>query len=78
MTWYPPIEVIVEPFDVLRVRLELGKRNWRVISGAWNDTMAHLKFEYRTSEEVALLLGSSNFIDVMIGSYGIGASGTND
>ncbi len=77
MIWYPPIEVIIQTFDMARVRLELSKRNWHIVSGVWNDTTAQLRFEYRTAEERARLLGSSNIVDIIIGSYGIEASGVN-
>lgn len=30
MTWHPPVEVIIQTFDMARVRLELSKRNWYI------------------------------------------------
>lgn len=77
MTWYPPIEVIIQTFDMARIRLELSKRNWHIVSGAWDDTEAQLKFEYRTPEERAQLLRSSNIVDINIGMYGMGGSGVD-
>lgn len=77
MVWYLPIEMIIQTFDMARVRLELSKRNWHIVSGVWNDTTAQLKFEYRTAEERARLLRSSNIVDINIGMYGIEASGVN-